>query len=785
MSRHASVGDDGGLHKNRFDTTFAPVRIRDLDNPEPSLRPLLGPPTPSTRERSYISPGDDEDPDEHRRQLVTEIAREATALVDVQNDASQATEATHPGVVTRRWPTRDVTNENIDDCYVDFILCCNPAVPDSCDTAELRRAFRTPPKCDGATFSTFRLFELIKRFEEGDIKTWIQLVTELGVERKNDQSSQKVQQYAVRLKRWMHAMHVDAFFEYCLSRLHVYYTDIPLAISNIDEDLRDGVPIEEDLALRALIPEYRPKRGRRKIERNTIDSSYLSLEPPERRPRPLLLPGTLPNIMAHDGTSILNYDDNSNPFAREDRSRDQESNNPESRIWPDIRMPNPQPLFPSLSSQVLDAIFPGGQQFRWRASQTLNSRHNGIQRVRSAPIQQFPSFKRARRSHGPAVSSAWPSSGTSRGGKPRGRPVGNRGAAETSYSTFSASPADLEAELSDADIAASLAPELTSTPAAIEEQLHFSSDAHQTILPPIVHALADALADPTYDHNVEIPPLLERDGMRDDLHETTLNPYSSLERPEMIKEQFATQLTFLATPHENINDNLARTLANTLVDSVTQYSNARGTGEAALRYLSMLLGLDALEVHDLVVMKSSNKSGPVSDVQQLRTEMSMFERYRGTDNEEHNINDLINDDAASSPQTIQGAADQEVEELDISATSEKYDISWKIKLGPIEASLTASVTPTENHSQPPASRDEQRLRDEVDMLFSDMETGNPSPGSYPGSASDPMLNDDMEPTTLESAVYWRSKYLETREKLRKTEEDLQRLKHDLVARVMA
>lgn len=109
------------------------------------------------------------------------------------------------GIVSaeRVLPAIGVNDSSIDDAYVQFILYCNPSIPLDVDTAELRKVLRNPPKSDGKSFSTFRLFELISRLEINDIKTWTQLVIELGVEKPDaakNQSSQKVQQYAVRLK---------------------------------------------------------------------------------------------------------------------------------------------------------------------------------------------------------------------------------------------------------------------------------------------------------------------------------------------------------------------------------------------------------------------------------------------------------------------------------------------------------------------------------------------------------------------------------------------------------
>lgn len=107
------------------------------------------------------------------------------------------------GMVRPILPQKSVTTASIEDAYVSFILYCNPAVPLETDTYALREAFRTPPKSEGKSFSTFTLFELIKKLHSKELKTWAELALKLGVEppdHDKGQSSQKIQQYAVRLK---------------------------------------------------------------------------------------------------------------------------------------------------------------------------------------------------------------------------------------------------------------------------------------------------------------------------------------------------------------------------------------------------------------------------------------------------------------------------------------------------------------------------------------------------------------------------------------------------------
>lgn len=109
----------------------------------------------------------------------------------------------HDGASDRVMPSREVNDDSVDEAYVNFILYCNPSISADVDTTELRKGFRSPPKSDGKSFSPFVLFGLISKLEAKEIKTWTQLVTELGVEQPDtakNQSTQKVQQYAVRLK---------------------------------------------------------------------------------------------------------------------------------------------------------------------------------------------------------------------------------------------------------------------------------------------------------------------------------------------------------------------------------------------------------------------------------------------------------------------------------------------------------------------------------------------------------------------------------------------------------
>ena len=125
-----------------------------------------------------------------------------------QGNATEAPQASEQAQqsslnLARTLPSPDIDQKSIDNAYVQFIFYCNPSIPPGTDTTELRKGFRSMPKSDGNSFDTFALFELIKKLEAKEIETWSQLVIDLGVEPPDpakNQSAQKVQQFAVRMK---------------------------------------------------------------------------------------------------------------------------------------------------------------------------------------------------------------------------------------------------------------------------------------------------------------------------------------------------------------------------------------------------------------------------------------------------------------------------------------------------------------------------------------------------------------------------------------------------------
>ncbi|KAL8691285.1 MAG: hypothetical protein Q9218_003464 [Villophora microphyllina] len=310
----------------------------------------------------------------------------------------------------RALPSVEITDESIDQAYVDFILYCNPSVPLNTDSAELKKGFRNPPMSDGKKFSPFTLYGLISRLENKDIKTWVQLVVELGVELPDatkGQSTQKVQQ--------------------------------PSREEQVADVVRDGVPPEEDLALRALLPEWRPKRGRRKAEDGDEEGTPAKKVQHQRSASAEFYQAFDQQYSAQSA--------NTAPWSAQPQQADAWAA-AQMALAPKTPSTGRTPSTGQLSAS--DAI----QQMRWKVNEqegtpmtpypqsAVTPRHNySAGPSFDEPKSATPSGRtiQARKRHGPAVSSAW-AHATTPSGKLRGRPPTNRSVTEGPFSTFPANP---------------------------------------------------------------------------------------------------------------------------------------------------------------------------------------------------------------------------------------------------------------------------------------------------------------------------------------------------------
>jgi hypothetical protein len=222
-------------------------------------------------------------------------------------------------------------------------------------------------------------------------------------------------------------MHVDAFFEYLLNKAHIYWTQVPSINEPALESGRDGVSAEEDLALRALLPETRPKRGRRKAEDRDNDDETGT---PSQRPR-LDSPTLSEDFMIARASLIP---ENSTPASGQpgfqqsfdDRIVPWSATDVRVSLPDNFRWAHPDDAQTPMSAYPRSAITPSSN----RTNFWNDGSHSAI----------TPNKPRSRRRHGPAVSSAWPSNGSAASGKLRGRPPSNRSVTDGPFSTFPVNP---------------------------------------------------------------------------------------------------------------------------------------------------------------------------------------------------------------------------------------------------------------------------------------------------------------------------------------------------------
>jgi hypothetical protein len=234
-------------------------------------------------------------------------------------------------------------------------------------------------------------------------------------------------------------MHVDSFFEYLLRKSHAYWTQIPSADGTPSEFGRDGVAPEEDLALRALIPETRPKRGRRKAE-DRDNEGDLVRSPPQK---PRLHSPTPSDDFTVGRTPVLSTPSSARPdFVINSGQRGPWST--DARLAYGGQAGNSNPNYITAQSPSIQWRSKDLDQtpFTPHPHSAITPRtHNPFLPYDDEPQSAVtPSKTRARRRHGPAVSSAWPSSSSTAAGKLRGRPSSNRTVSDGPFSTFPANP---------------------------------------------------------------------------------------------------------------------------------------------------------------------------------------------------------------------------------------------------------------------------------------------------------------------------------------------------------
>lgn len=194
-------------------------------------------------------------------------------------------------------------------------------------------------------------------------------------------------------------------------------------------DSRDGVPLEEDLALRALVPQWKPKRGRKRAEDKEIEDEKLVKRPQLDTSIDTLHPGNFQNPSVPFPQSAIPfsaYPSDTDPWMTAASSFTAPgSDNPSDQQGQDIRWRLSE-REASPSGYPQSAILPRGSH----PSEMLGSTE-----PRSAMTPVSGDKSRSKRRHGPAVSSAWPNSTGSSTTKGRGRPP-NKSSSTGSFSSF-------------------------------------------------------------------------------------------------------------------------------------------------------------------------------------------------------------------------------------------------------------------------------------------------------------------------------------------------------------
>lgn len=208
------------------------------------------------------------------------------------------------------------------------------------------------------------------------------------------------------------------------------------------------MPPEEDLALRALLPEWRPKRGRRKAE--DVDAADTA---PLKRPHLDVSTPAGTDDFTSFGDSYSAYTQSAFPWSAD-------PSNADSWAAAQVAIAPRTPGTEHNSAQHPIALQAGTQQIRWRLNDrdgtpsapyprsAITPRHqtsatplpNEPQSAYPQPVSFRASPSRSRRRHGPAVSAAWSSGNNPTTGKLRGRPPSNRSVRDGPFSTFPANP---------------------------------------------------------------------------------------------------------------------------------------------------------------------------------------------------------------------------------------------------------------------------------------------------------------------------------------------------------
>ena len=261
---------------------------------------------------------------------------------------------------------------------------------------------------------------------------------------------------------------MDAFFKYLHGQSSDYINEIPTSEESLADTVRDTIPADEDLAIRALLPEWRPKRGRRKAEDIEAETEANAANKKQQM-----------RSSSADFSSMFEDQYSTAP----NNAISWNTNTTQTDPWAAAQIAIAPKTPSTAQTQTPDQLSAqnANQQMRWRFNNietpsspypqsAITPRHafsaspafDEPRSARPSTVSKSPS--RSRKRHGPAVSSAWPSSSNTPSGKLRGRPPSNRSVQDGPYSTFPANPTITGAKDSPSATQASPTPSREVTP---------------------------------------------------------------------------------------------------------------------------------------------------------------------------------------------------------------------------------------------------------------------------------------------------------------------------------
>jgi hypothetical protein len=527
-----------------------------------------------------------------------------------------------------------------------------------------------------------------------------------------------------------------------MGKLPSYARDLPSANDPFPE-ARGEVCRDDDLALRALKPEFRPKRGRRRVDDIDDFEPMSAIEP--KRPHLDTTVATYPHS-AYPGTASAHPDD-------VDR-------------YPGDNWLTPASLAPSSAAKPSS-----GGNFRFMVNETPTTPNpmSAVTPLSAHPDSAFDDplsaisqtqRMRMRRRHGTAVSSAWPSNNTTPNGKLRGRPPTNRSVKDGPFVTFPANPKAKEGPVRDLSRPSLPARELTPPATAGSTTTKLDSPFRLPQMPTPISATTNKTATPTSGGGSQRPERLslqvpQHVGNPVRLVTPTVVVNGSSEedrfkRPDSShgrsQSRSSPQPNSLSSATGVSSEGLKRALVADLVRA-----DVTGRGKS-------LRGTEARDLADalLASVRSRTASGHAGEEDPLR---ATYAGWLGVPSGSgahapsalgvkriHVRRWRVGGDGYESPVDED---EEEAEDVPGGTVKQTYDVEWELGLGTVSGKFSAKG-----------------------LVLGESSAGAASPNAAGGA--------DVEMESIDSPGDWRRKYLDMKDQLERAKDELKTMRDDVL-----